>query len=1048
MSINRTLYQAVKEKLQLSTTAEDIQSVELTFIEILFEMSHGTMAQDPQLFHALKKMVHLIKQMKHLVDESHIVQSAKKELNFSIGTPTAESPQLIECMAEILSCLVSPEINAILHLKTNQQHLITSFEIEQAVQLLTDKMALKLKIGEKNLAEFKNYILKEETASPAWIAERPDREKFALLRGVACHLLKECFENRCLGVNYGCPDPSELSGYAIPYESNNGPVKDSEFDNILETLIKTFHTYLYRTLNRNQSWELVQWIRNCVKAEALVKGIALEKTDEYEQFEKMRPETLPLLFDILPDDPNLETLGKNDLFIIKYVKQFVAAKIRKYPKKIKSTPQNLRSQFENMVTMSATPIDPQLYAPSSTFHDDPNRSDEKVEERIRTGCQAADSIHLIDSKTPQEILDDLLSLLQANRLQEKEFRMLIDSGALLKGISNLEVAQKSLEKFDPSILGILFFDSNNEMVILERGAHEPVPFHRSQLQPSQLFTYCDHKHIFGADTKQIPEAMALCTLDKQTSYEEMIQGVGRLRGVMQNQTAQFVLTTAFNEKINGQEGKWADIDQLIATGKHNSLLEKEDLLFRSLKQQMHNEIRSLVMRKLLSASSLDEALSIFKKAENILIDNLKASVWEMYGNPMQLIDRHTSLLRYQQKCINCAQELSILNTSDRNILVKRLEDYRAQILASPFTTKVKEGMFPCDNHSEVQQEIQKEVQVEKMVQSQHAKPMLVPREAAPWPAQLNFYADDWMKIDSLAKPLFQSMIDTIESIRRRTYQRLKNFMIRVLSHDLLRRNSDLLPILVVINAIAASIFSIALLMYYPLFSLKTAVLLSIPYAGAKSLIYIKKRYFSSSVELYALEQIIQRESRGCIKRMSLLFAPRQTTRLLVTSNYMPVKDVNSFTLFGPEQKDACNLLIVKENGLLTAIIGDQTTDLTSWKERLPRQEKQSLKSERQVFIYDLALDSVTLDGTKMTTNEELENDNEFQKIVLKTKLLNGWTNFTKKQFSLLGTLITNKEKADALAQFIKELHVFHPDKEKKYANSPLAIFLASMSADK
>lgn len=1036
MSINRTLYQAVKEKRQLSTTAEDIQSVELTFIEALFDMSHGTKKADPKLFYALKKMLQLFKNMKHLVDESQIVQSSKKELNFSIGTPQAESSQLIACMGDIISCLASPEIDALLQLKTNQQHLITSADIAKIIELLAEKMAKKLKVKSDHLAEFKNYILKEEVSAPAWISERADREHFALLRGVSCHLLKECFENRCLGVNYGSPDPSKLKGYAIPYASNNSPVKDSEFDNTFETLLKTFHIYLYKTLNNEQSWELIQWMRTHATNEALARGIKLEKTHYYKQFEKMRPANLPALFDVLPNDPHLEILGNNDLFIRDYVKYFVATEVKKYPKKIKSTPQNLRSQFANMVTMSATPIDPQLYAPSNIFYDDPNRSDEKVEEKIRTSCQNPDSIHLIDSKTPQEILSSLLSLLNASRMQNQEFRMLIDTGALLKGLSNLEVAQQCLEKLDPAIQGILFFDSQDEMVILERGTNQPVPFHQSQLQPSQLFTYCDHKHIFGADTKQIPEAIALCTLDKQTSYEEMIQGVGRLRQIMQNQTPQFALTTDFNAKIADAEGQVANIDQLIATAKHNSLLEKEELIYRSLKQQMHNEIRSRVMEALLSAPSLHEALNIFKQTESILIENQDATVWDMYGNPMQTVDRHTSLLRYQQKCMACAKRLSIFNAADRSQLVSVIESYKSRILEYPFTTKIKEGLFSCDSHSEIQQEIQKEVQVEKIVHSQKAKPSFVPRRAAAWPDHLNFYKDDWIKVSNLAKSIFRSLMGKLEIVQHKITRGLIHFGETVFNNDLL---------LIITGVFSVSILS-GPLAFYPLLLLKTVVVLAAgSYVIHRGFKKIKQRYFTYPVELYALDQIIGRDTRPGINRMRQFFAPRVTTQILATSNYLPVKDTVPFTLFGPEQKFACNLLIVKEKNQMTAIIGDQTTDVTSWKERLPRLEKQNLQAERQIFVYDLALDVITLEGSKITTAEELENDEEFQKIVLKIKLLNGRNNFTKKQFSLLKMLINNKEKADALSKFIQEIHVNHPEKNKEFSTSALASFLTFKS---
>ncbi len=78
-------------------------------------------------------------------------------------------------------------------------------------------------------------------------------------------------------------------------------------------------------------------------------------------------------------------------------------------------------------------------------------------------------------------------------------RMLIDTGALLAGMPNHEIAEELLNRLpDAAIKGILYFDADENMMILERGRETPIPFESSPLKPDQLFTYCDHRHIFGA----------------------------------------------------------------------------------------------------------------------------------------------------------------------------------------------------------------------------------------------------------------------------------------------------------------------------------------------------------------------------------------------------------------------------------------------------------------------------------------------------------------------------------------------------------------------
>ena len=1042
--MNRILYRAVKERRQLSTTAEDMQSVELSFIELLYDMTQGTVEASPELFQAFQKMMHLLKGLKHLVDESHIVQNAKKELNFSIGLPVSESGELVLFLAEIFACLISLEGEKILHLKANEQHLVCEEEIKKAGHLLAKKMAAHLQVSLDRFDEFYAYILQEETTAPTWIEERGDRDKFALLRATACHLIENCFKKRAVGTNYGCKNPEILAGYAIPYESNNTPIKGSEYDITWETLLKTFHTYVHHQLDKQQGLELLKLLRKKAETEALSMGISIEATEEYKFLESILPQNGDSLFDIQPNSPTLQALCQNDRFILRYVCYLVAPHIKKYTKKIRSTVQNLRSQFDGMVTMSATPINPHLYAPSPLFQDDPNQSDSKVEHRIRKTCQTKNSIHLIDQQTPQKMLSDLLTLMQKGRIQGKDFRMLIDSGALLKGLSNLSVARKMLKSLGSPIEGILFFNEKEELVVLERNQPYPLPFHRSLLKPEQLCTYCDHKHIYGADTQQTSEAIGLCTLDRQTSYEEMIQGVGRLRKVMEGQKPEFVLSRAFNSVLNHSKTEVVSIDQLIEEAKINSQSEAEERLYRSLKQLMHNEIRQKIIQKLSTASSLSKALSLFKKSQALLIDELDASVWQMYGGASQSIDRQTALLNYKKKCITLVQNLPILTSKEKNHLISILKSYHQKILDCKFTTPIREGTDTAEAHSEVRKEIQKEVLLEKQVQSKHPRKKFLPRNPAAWPTSLNFYQDNWIKVDGVTKSIFHRMLDAAE-LKIEAVYRLGNKLIQPIKQLAAPEGEDI-ALLYLIKKIAVTAYFVAIpsliLRAFPLFTIGTVTVLAAGHITAQGFLRLKKYYYGNFfVSFYETDKILAKDGRKAIREASSFFAQGKNEKLLVTSNFMPMKDKSFFLPFGSEQKKAFKLLMVKENGQWVGIIGDQTTDLTAWQQQLPKQEAESQKVKRQVFIYDLELANITLDGLNTTQVEELKNDKSFQKIILRAKLLNGDTKYSADQFALLREWITNKKQATSFINFMKEILVQHPDKYAEFLGSPLEKFL-------
>ena len=541
-------------------------------------------------------MLKTYRKAKVLVDESQATLNPTKELSYSMGNPEAEDEELVLFMAEIFACMLSPTVEKILQLKSNFQHKIAKEDFIAAAAIIAEQMAPNFNIKAEHRAEFLAYLQNSQLAAPKWLENSPNRAKIALLRGVICSLMQDCFYHKAIGTNYGCKDPTNTEGFAIPYSANNSPTFNSEYDITWETLLKTFHIYAHKNLKVEQALDLMLHLADRAKKESLEKGILLEETHEYQFIESLNLPNNDNLTNIDLSSKSLAILCQNDLFKLRYVAYLVAPDIRRYAEKATSTAQNMRSQFAEMITMSATPIDHKIYAPDPLFIADENESDRKVAKRLLDTAQNI----FINESAPKKSLEQLINLTNNNQI-----RMLIDCGAMLKGLSNRFVAEQILNS--SSHKGVLFFDQNEEMVVLEKGHKEPVPLSLSLLNPKDLFTYCDHKHIFGADTVQIEDAIGLCTVGVQTTYEEILQGAGRLRQLLVGQTAHFVTTTKDSTT------------EIFAKAKHNSKLEAEDKLFRAIKQQIHNEIRSRALSKILSCRTAKEALKIFAKTRQIFI---------------------------------------------------------------------------------------------------------------------------------------------------------------------------------------------------------------------------------------------------------------------------------------------------------------------------------------------------------------------------------------------------------------------------------------------
>lgn len=113
---------------------------------------------------------------------------------------------------------------------------------------------------------------------------------------------------------------------------------------------------------------------------------------------------------------------------------------------------------------------------------------------------------------------------------------LIDTGALITGMSNLEVARFLLDNGLPTMEGVVFLDRLDRQVILLRSTGKVIPLSQCGLAPSKRFSFYDQVHTTGMDIKQGLNACAILTLGKDMTFRDYSQGAFRMRGIGVGQT--------------------------------------------------------------------------------------------------------------------------------------------------------------------------------------------------------------------------------------------------------------------------------------------------------------------------------------------------------------------------------------------------------------------------------------------------------------------------------------------------------------------------------
>ena len=134
----------------------------------------------------------------------------------------------------------------------------------------------------------------------------------------------------------------------------------------------------------------------------------------------------------------------------------------------------------------------------------------------------------------------VLSLLDAIAC-DPSVHALIDTGALITGLSNEEVARYLLRRGLSGCAGVVFLDSLDRKMILVRSTGHVVPLAASGIPAELRFAFYDQIHTTGMDIAHRLNAQAVLTLGKDMTFRDYAQGAYRMRGIGRGQRIRLCL---------------------------------------------------------------------------------------------------------------------------------------------------------------------------------------------------------------------------------------------------------------------------------------------------------------------------------------------------------------------------------------------------------------------------------------------------------------------------------------------------------------------------
>jgi hypothetical protein len=132
------------------------------------------------------------------------------------------------------------------------------------------------------------------------------------------------------------------------------------------------------------------------------------------------------------------------------------------------------------------------------------------------------------------------------------FHALIDTGALITGMSNKAAAEYLLKSGLEGMKGVVYLDELDRQMVLMRKGLKVVKLADAGLAWNERFTFYDQVHTTGMDIKQAVDACAALTLGKDMVFRDYAQGSFRMRGIGKGQTIKLLIVPEIADRIDTQ----------------------------------------------------------------------------------------------------------------------------------------------------------------------------------------------------------------------------------------------------------------------------------------------------------------------------------------------------------------------------------------------------------------------------------------------------------------------------------------------------------------
>lgn len=327
---------------------------------------------------------------------------------------------------------------------------------------------------------------------------------------------------------------------AIPFYGKDTPSPRSEFSNPDVMLGFTIISYLYQGLNQQQLKDSLQKLKDKYSHQTADKELQTWVKSSYDwilQHSNSFPLQLNSFENLdLADEQCLLQLHRylagNHQAILFYLNQFVLpTEALQYHYKMSANAHSLTG-YAPAIGFSGTD-DRKITMPfqvKSLRSDSQKGTNGKLLEVLTRPCNS--QYHNLRSDNSNDLLEQLCQYVNKNT----HCHIILDSGALITGLTNYQVADFLISNLSDQFQGLIYFsDEENQLTVLTR-EKKIIALQDCHINKSHLFAYLDDIHTRGTDLKLPLDCHGILTVGIGMPKDKLMQAAMRLRQLAQQQS--------------------------------------------------------------------------------------------------------------------------------------------------------------------------------------------------------------------------------------------------------------------------------------------------------------------------------------------------------------------------------------------------------------------------------------------------------------------------------------------------------------------------------